>query len=570
MKADPSAPNDLFINTAYKHYMAQYQGNILEQSLKIPYIYTTIIDDRYAILSLPVDSSVDYISIAIPAIIFIKRGYIYTLETISVLTAANIPLLHLNNPLSLFGTGVLVGMVDTGIDYLNPEFMFKNGETRVHILWDQSLPTDKSNENIPFGVEYTSEQINEAIRVNNSGGNPYSIVNSKDTIGHGTAMAGIIGATGINPNLEGAAPNCEFAVVKLSNYVNPPLNTDPDLPLYDVTSICTAIKYLADYAIKTNKPMVIYVPVGCNLGNHNGEGILEDFIDILSINRGIVIVTGAGNQANKGYHTSGVLNNTGDFNNVQLYISPEQKNTLVEFWIPEPNRISLNIISPSGESTGIIPSTLNNQSTNVFIFEQTTVKVNYNIPERLSGDELITISLDNVQAGAWTFRVIADYAINGVFNAWIPQEGISVGNTQFLSPDPYNTVTSPGTSKYIITVACYNQNNDNIAISSGISSLSTPINVLDLAAGGVNVYATAPNNTIALVNGTSVSAAVVAGACALLFEWGIINGNDPNLYSLTIKYYLTGGTRKRSGDIYPNPQWGFGILDMIKVFRYMT
>lgn len=571
MKADPSAPNDLFINPMYKHYVAQYQGDIISQSIKNPYIYATIIDDKYAIVSIPVNNSIDTIQKDIPAIVFIKRGYIYTLETITVMTAANINLLHLDNPLSLFGNGVLVGLVDTGIDYLNPEFMFKNGETRIHRIWDQTLPTDTTNQNVPFGVEYTKEQITDAINASKSGGNPYDIVNSKDTIGHGTSMASVIGATGINPNLQGAAPNCEFAVVKLAPYINPPLKTRENLPIFDLTSISSAITYLVNYALNINTPMVVYIPLGSNLGNHNGEGILEDIIDTLSINRGIVMVTGSGNQANKGYHTSGMLSNPGDFNNVQLYISPEQKNLLLEFWISEPHKLSLSILSPSGESTGVIPSTLNSQDTNTFIFEQTTAKISYSIPEQLSGDELITVFLDNIQSGTWTFKLNADYTLNGVFNAWIPQEGITVGNTQFLSPIPYNTVTSPGTSKYIITVACYNQNNDNIVISSGTASLNNIINVLDLAAGGVNVQTIGANSTtISIVNGTSVSAAVVAGACALLLEWGIINGNDPNIYSQSIKYYLTGGTRKRSGDVYPNPQWGFGILDMIKVFRNMT
>lgn len=571
MKADPSAPNDLFINPMYKHYVAQYQGDIISQSIKNPYIYATIIDDKYAIVSIPVNNSIDTIQKDIPAIVFIKRGYIYTLETITVMTAANINLLHLDNPLSLFGNGVLVGLVDTGIDYLNPEFMFKNGETRIHRIWDQTLPTDRTNQNVPFGVEYTKEQITDAINASKSGGNPYDIVNSKDTIGHGTSMASVIGATGINPNLQGAAPNCEFAVVKLAPYINPPLKTRENLPIFDLTSISSAITYLVNYALNINTPMVVYIPLGSNLGNHNGEGILEDIIDTLSINRGIVMVTGSGNQANKGYHTSGMLSNPGDFNNVQLYISPEQKNLLLEFWISEPHKLSLSILSPSGESTGVIPSTLNSQDTNTFIFEQTTAKISYSIPEQLSGDELITVFLDNIQSGTWTFKLNADYTLNGVFNAWIPQEGITVGNTQFLSPIPYNTVTSPGTSKYIITVACYNQNNDNIVISSGTASLNNIINVLDLAAGGVNVQTIGANSTtISTVNGTSVSAAVVAGACALLLEWGIINGNDPNIYSQSIKYYLTGGTRKRSGDVYPNPQWGFGILDMIKVFRNMT
>ena len=227
MKADPSAPNDLFINPMYKHYVAQYQGDIISQSIKNPYIYATIIDDKYAIVSIPVNNSIDTIQKDIPAIVFIKRGYIYTLETITVMTAANINLLHLDNPLSLFGNGVLVGLVDTGIDYLNPEFMFKNGETRIHRIWDQTLPTDTTNQNVPFGVEYTKEQITDAINASKSGGNPYDIVNSKDTIGHGTSMAGVLGATGINPNLRKSEvvtlsrTLSSIISLELSSFINP-------------------------------------------------------------------------------------------------------------------------------------------------------------------------------------------------------------------------------------------------------------------------------------------------------------------------------------------------------------
>ncbi len=570
MIADPKAPNDLFLNNLYKHYIAQYEGDIISEVSKLTNVYATIIDDKYAIISADLNLPIDSLQQSFPSIIFIKVGYMYTLETISVMTAANIPLLHLDNPLSLFGDGVLVGTIDTGIDYLNKEFMFKNGDTRIVRIWDQSLETSSQSTTVPFGVEYTKEQINEAIKANDSGKNPYDIVSSKDTIGHGTAMAGIIGATGINPNLEGAAPNCEFAVVKLTQYINPPLKSKENLPVYDTTMICAALQYLSDYAIQVNKPMVIYVPLGTNLGNHNGEGILEDFIDTLSINRGIVIVTGAGNQADKRYHTSGTINKVGDFNNIQLYMSPEQKNIIIEIWIPGPNKMSLNIISPSGESTGNIPATLNSQDSNNFIFEQTIAKVNYYIPEELSGNELIYIFFDNIQSGTWTLRLTAEHVVTGTYNVWIPQEGITLGNTQFLSPDPFNTITSPGTSRYALTVACYNQNNDNIVNSSGISSLFDIVNIVDIAAGGVNVHAIGPNNTTVIVNGTSISAAVVAGSCALLLQWGIVNGNDPNLYSQSLRYYLTGGTRKRSGDIYPNPQWGYGILDMIKVFRNMT
>ena len=126
-----------------------------------------------------------------------------------------------------------------------------------------------------------------------------------------------------------------------------------------------------------------------------------------------------------------------------------------------------------------------------------------------------------------------------------------------VSSDPYGTITNPGTSDYIITVAAYNQNNNNIVNYSGMAFLDDYIDRIDVAAGGVNALTVAPNNKTAIVNGTSVSAAVVAGACAMLFQWGIVDGNDPYIYSQTIKAYLARGTIKRSGDIYPNPQWGY-------------
>ena len=96
------------------------------------------------------------------------------------------------------------------------------------------------------------------------------------------------------------------------------------------------------------------------------------------------------------------------------------------------------------------------------------------------------------------------------------------------------------------------------------------VNIIDVAAGAVNAQAIAPGNKTTVVNGTSVSAAIVAGACALLFEWGITDKNDPFMYSQTVKTYLARGTIKRSGDIYPNPQWGYGILNILTLFKNIT
>ncbi len=59
-----------------------------------------------------------------------------------------------------------------------------------------------------------------------------------------------------------------------------------------------------------------------------------------------------------------------------------------------------------------------------------------------------------------------------------------------------------------------------------------------------------------------MAGAVLCGATLLLLEWGIALGNDPNIYGPTVISYFTRGTSKRSGDIYPNPQWGYGMLNL--------
>ena len=232
--------------------------------------------------------------------------------------------------------------------------------------------------------------------------------------------------------------------------------------------------------------------------------------------------------------------------------------------------MSLEIVSPSGESTGIMPIIINYTKRHTFIFEKTSIRVNYFFPEETTGDELIRIRFYDLQPGIWRFRVVANYILNGRYDAWLPQKGLTVGNTKFSFPDPFGTITDPGNSIYLLTVAAYNQNNYNLVDYSGMAFIDSYIDKVDVAAGGVNAVTVAPDNKIAIVNGTSVSAAVVAGVSAMLFQWGIVDGKDPYMYAQTIKAYIAKGAISRSGDIIPNPYWGYGILNVPKIFENMT
>jgi subtilisin family serine protease len=563
------APKNIFKDINYDHYMVQYQGDIEEEVSRNPGYFTTIINDKYAILSINKDLGIDIGDIHLKTVVYVKTVEMYTLQDISPVEASQASFLQLDLPLNLTGKGVNVAIIDSGIDYLSDEFMNSNGETRIECIWDQTIISNEEDKDIsvPFGTVYRKERIEGAIRSYREGKSPYEIVPSKDEIGHGTSMSGIIGATGKNPNLKGVVPECDFVVVKLMEDLPYKDQFDVKIPVFNITSIFSALQFLYEYELNSNKPMVIYLPLGSTLGDHKGNGILEEYIESITNNSNIVIVSGTGNERDTSGHTSGIIPEAGETRVMELEVSPEQKYLWVDIWTDLPNIMTIDIISPSGQNSGIVPIVINSTRTYTFLFEKTTMKVNYYFPEENTGDELIRIRFYNLQPGIWFLRITANSILNGIYNAWLPQRGITVGSTKFIEPDPYGTITNPSESINVISAAAYDQNNNNALNYSGMAFREKFLDRIDIAAGGVNALTVAPDNKTIVVNGTSVSAAVVAGACVMIFEWGVIQGNEPFMYSQTVKAYLIKGTTRRIGDIYPNPRWGYGILNILKIFQ---
>ena len=130
---------NIFTDANYYHYVVEYQGNIEEEVSKQPGYYVTIINNKYAILSANREIDLNIEKPIFSSIVYVTTTDIFTLEEISPIEASQANFLQLDLPLNLTGKGVNVAIIDTGIDYLNEEFMKENGETRIEYIWDQTI-----------------------------------------------------------------------------------------------------------------------------------------------------------------------------------------------------------------------------------------------------------------------------------------------------------------------------------------------------------------------------------------------------------------------------------------------
>ena len=541
----------------------------LKKIEEIPGASVTVLNNNYAAIFIPFDR-IQEITPYIKDIASLKIPAIYTLLETSPVDASGASLFHDNPYLQLNGRGVIIGIVDTGIDYLNREFIKEDDTTRILRIWDQTVDGNQDIYGVKIGTEYKEEDINRAIQASKSSGDPYSIVNSRDTIGHGTSVASIAGARGYNPAVKGAAPNCDFAIVKLKEAPNVLQRqagiSDIKEGRYAAINIILGIRYLSRLADDMKKPLVICIPLGTNTGPHDGTSEVEASIQATSTQVGVVCVTGTGNEGDTDTHTEGKFTMAGEIKDIEIRMGDAQRDLNFQIYIQQPDRVSLGIVSPSGEVIEKIPAKLNKEENVSFIYEGTKMRIRYFYPDPITGAEIISVEARGLRAGIWKFRLYGDYIVDGRYWSWLPQRSLLDEETKFLSPSQYTTLTMPGTSTKAIVAAFYNQNNNAVVGESGRGFTRDGRIKPDIAAGGINATVTAPGGGTRTVSGSSVATAVTSGCCALLLQWGIVEGNLKDLSTTEVRSYLIRGATMRMGDRYPNEEWGYGTLNIKGVF----
>lgn len=512
---------------------------------------------------------------------------LYTLLDSSSMESSGILSTFASPALGNRGRGVIIGIIDTGIDYTNPLFLRPDGTTRINSIWDQSIPEDTSlippgvpdrypSSGASYGTEYTREQINEAL----SSSNPLSIVPSTDTNGHGTFLAGIAaGNTLPEQDFTGAAPECELVIVKLKQakqYLRDFYLVSDGADAYQENDIMMGIKYLRVEAFRLRKPIVILLGIGSNLGAHEGTSPLSISLQDISRSLGSATVIAAGNETGLAHHYQGIIPSGEEYDDVEIRVGqPEsQRGFVVELWASTADTYSVGFISPSGEIIGRIPIIAGNETSIPFLLEPTVITVNYQLIESGSGRQLIFMRFQAPTTGIWKIRVYNTQFFTGQFNMWLPVQNLISDETVFLSPTPYTTITVPGNAASPITVGAYNHLNNSIFIHSSRGYTLNGLVKPDLAAPGVDVSGpsisrrSSVNGLVPMTTrtGTSVAAAHVAGAAANLLGWGIVDGNQITMSEASIKAYLIRGAKRNPALTYPNREWGYGALDLYQTF----
>ncbi len=519
-------------------------------------------DDRYVIVYEKL-SDIDPINMAYYVYSSIPKLY-GLMDTTAVAATGSLQLQEMTG-LRLTGRDVLVGFVDTGIDYTNDIFRLPTGQTRIVSIWDQSDDSGDTPADFNYGSEYTSSDINRALESENI----YDVVPHRDENGHGTFMASIAcGRRNEEADFIGAAPDSQLVVVKLKKakqYLKDYFFIQED-EVYQENDIMLAVSYLRTVQLRENKPMVIVLGMGSGNGSRSGDSPLTQLLDHIGNIVGDCVLVCTGNEGSARLHYWGRIVDK-EIREVELKIGENVDGMILELWGKSPDIFSVSFVSPLGESTPEIVARKNANERFEFLLDGTVLEVNYSLVESGSGEEVIFMRFINPSAGIWVIRVYGNNILDGNFNIWANLRQFTNEETYFLNPQPNGTITVPVGADNIITIGGYDSYSNGIYPNTG-RGLENGIEIKpDVVAPAVNVFGAGTNNNFIRKSGTSVGVAMAAGCCAQLLQWGIIQGNEPYMKTNYIRNYLIRGATRDRDIKYPSTQWGYGKINLIETFN---
>lgn len=463
----------------------------------------------------------------------------------------------------LTGAGVVVGVIDTGIDPRHPAF-----SGRVLALWDQTLRGGGVPEG-RYGAELTGadQQL------------------SRDLEGHGTHVAGIAAGAGAGGNpYGGVAPGAELVIVKSD--------------LLDA-HIADGIRYVFRLAAERGRPAVVNLSLGGHADAHDGTDPLSQILDAES-GPGRLVCCAAGNEGDENIHAALALQGRlGQTGTVAFRVPPPSGGDAVGLvvlnaWYDGGDEVEVAVTAPSGLATPFQAVLRDGSPTRAYDLPDGRVRITTQGPDPGNGDHNVAVEVEPAalvvppaNSRTWQLQVRATRALRGQVDVWILDDSLTL-DAQFSGASVADRlkIGSPGAATRAITVASYTTRTawtDAAGVARSVPAERDTISTFSSEGprrdGLAKPDVTAPGSWIAsalsrdatfppdlvldaehvVLQGTSMAAPFVSGLLALLLE------RDPDLDPERARALLRGASRLPAGSASGaggfDPKWGFGLLD---------
>lgn len=456
------------------------------------------------------------------------------------------------------GKDTIIAIIDSGIDYMHPDFIKKDGTSKILAIWDQTSDKGVPPEGLNFGSEFTNEKINEYISKNDP-----SL--TKDEIGTGTLAAGI--ATGLgntNPAYRGIAMDSDLIVVKLREEVG--VYKEGRIS-YALSDFLAGVKYIVNSISKYQKKVVINLTVASKSEGVVETTLLESFDNLIV--SGVIIVSGLGNEGNTDTHYSGEIKSVNESVDISIQVG-EQTNLDIVVSCVGPDKMSASLISPSGELGYIIE-----YAPDRFIYrgrfniERTDYDMRSLYPWFKSGTEEIVINLRDIKPGIWTLRLKPVLLISGKYDVYLPNKNLLDKDTRFINSNSYSTTTLFASTDTVLSIGAFNNNTDSIWVQSSRGTLNQNPLKPDIIAPGVDIIGPYKNNQYAKGTGTGISSSIISGIVAVLLDFISSQSEFGRtlLFTEVIKTYLMIGADRQDIYSYPNVNLGYGVFNLRKTME---
>ena len=493
------------------------------------------------------------------------------------------------------GQGVVVGIIDTGIDFRHLDFTVPASgghQTRIKALLDMTeygtlTPDANWNYSLPgqsavIGHLYTEADINSALQVPKPGNQSSDPVKERDKSGHGTHVAGTAAGNGLSSptagTYAGIAPEADLIIVKASRQ-----NDGQDN--FRTTDIINALEFIKQRAAELGKPFIINMSLGGQLGPHDGTNPDERAIDnLVNSGSGRAVCIAAGNEGDSSIHARSTVptggNQTLDFNvNGAAYV--------VDLYQNKADRFTVTVTSPDGIALGPVSYDANGfslpdgQAANQYLETYNANDDKGDVDITNDQPDIVLVFKPGAPNGMWKITLQdADGNTNQSYDAWAEGEGVYFST--FVDHDSH-LVASPGTARGAITVGAFVTRSSTQTIGAPASFTSPgptadgrqkpeigapgyylyssrSSDVTDPNFGTIGTGANAPTDSTHYTGlaGTSMATPVTTGSVALLLQ------TNPTLSGDQIKSLITTYAVLDifTGSAVWGPRLGFGKLNI--------